>query len=79
MVGEEEKRDTSGNTLVGGRSLLCEQENRAAGGEIWEKIRNKIQHLAWVRPPATYYKDSNRVSDNESILVMVQIVIYSNI
>ena len=61
---EEEKRDASGSKLVGGRPILCEQESRTAGREIWEKIRNKIQLPLWVRPPANYYQDNHRVLDN---------------
>ena len=59
--GGEEKRDTHGNKLIGGRPLKREQASRYVGKSNLEKIRQEIFLRQWVQPPSNSFKSNNRV------------------
>ena len=58
---EDERRDESGNRIIGGRPLSSETESREIGMAMRNAIRYELVRTNFSRPSSNFYRSSNRI------------------
>ena len=72
---EEEKRDESGDRLVGGRPPKREQSSKALEKRLRLMLRDDYSRQGPERPPANWYKEKDRVFSLKYFLLLLSILI----